>query len=71
MMMEYNSQRTEETTFILSLFEDKNEGYEVMRAQLSAAWGDRRTISLLPNVGILEWMTAQYKDCLLYTSYPI
>lgn len=62
MMMEYNSQRTEETTFILSLFEDKNEGYEVMRAQLSAAWGDRRTISLLPNVGILEWMTAQYKD---------
>lgn len=64
MMMEYNSQKTEDTTFILSLFENKNEGYEVMRAQLSAAWGDRRTISLLPNVGILEWMTAQYKDAI-------
>lgn len=61
-MMDCNTQKTEETTFILSLFEDKNGGYEAMRPQLSAAWGNRRTIPLISNVGILEWMTAQYKD---------
>lgn len=61
-MMESNTRTTEEATFILSLFEDKNKGYEAMRAQLSRTWGEKRTISLLPNVGILEWMTAQYKD---------
>ena len=60
-MMESNTQTTEETTFTLSLFEDKSAGYEAMRTQLSAAWGEKRTISLLSNVGILEWITAQYQ----------
>lgn len=52
-------QKTEEAMFILSLYEDLVQGFEVMRPQLVRLWGKERSISLVDNIRILEWLVVK------------
>ena len=52
-------QKTEEAMFILSLYEDLVRGFEVMRPQLVRLWGKERSISLVDNIRILEWLVVK------------
>ena len=45
--------------FILSLYEDLVQGFEVMRPQLVRLWGKERSISLVDNIRILEWLVVK------------
>ena len=46
--------RTEEALFVLSLFDDRERGYEVMHTQLSHLFTQNRTLSLVYDFGVLE-----------------
>ena len=52
-------QKTEEAMFVLSLYEDLKQGFEAMRPQLVRLWGKERSISLVDNIGILEWLVVK------------
>lgn len=48
--------RTEDLIFVLSIFEDFNEGYEIFKEQLKELIGNNNTLSIFDNVGIYEWL---------------
>ena len=48
--------QTEDALFVLSLFENEQEGYQVMHSQLIRLFGAERTFSLVDNFGIIEWL---------------
>lgn len=52
--------RTEEALFVLSLFDDPEDGYRAMRPQLIRLFGPDRTLSLEWNFGVLEWFIRIY-----------
>lgn len=52
--------RTEEAVFVLSLFDDREEGYRTMRPQLIRLFGQGRTFPLECNFGVLEWLIRFY-----------
>lgn len=52
--------QTEEAMFVLSLFDDREEGYRTMHSQLVELWGQMRTVSLIENRGLLEWLIRYY-----------
>lgn len=54
--------RTEEALFILSLFDDRERGYEVMHTQLSHLFTQNRTLSLVYDFGVLEWFIRFYAE---------
>ena len=58
--MEYT--KTEEALFVLSLFDDREEGYQVMHAQLLRLFGPERTMPLAFNCGVLEWFIRTYAE---------
>ena len=49
-------ERTEDLIFVLSIFEDFNEGYEIFKEQLKELIGNNNTLSIFDNVGIYEWL---------------
>ena len=54
--------KTEEALFVLSLFDDREEGYQVMHAQLLRLFGPERTMPLAFNCGVLEWFIRTYAE---------
>ena len=54
--------RTEEALFVLSLFDDRERGYEVMHTQLSHLFTQNRTLSLVYDFGVLEWFIRFYAE---------
>lgn len=52
--------KTEEALFVLSLFDDQEEGYRTMHSQLLRLLGKERTLSLPENCGVLEWLVQHY-----------
>lgn len=52
--------KTEEALFVLSLFDDPEEGYQAMHAQLLRLFGPGRTMPLVFNCGVLEWFIHMY-----------
>lgn len=52
--------RAEEALFILSLFDDREEGYRIMRDQIIRLLGQGSTFSLVENRGVLEWLIRYY-----------
>lgn len=52
---------TEEAVFVLSLYQNPEDGFEKMQTWLFPLWGKKRTISLLRNIGILEWLITVYQ----------
>lgn len=52
--------KTEEALFVLSLFDDQEEGYRTMHSQLLRLLGNERTLSLPENCGVLEWLVQHY-----------
>ena len=54
--------RTEEALFVLSLFDDRERGYEVMHTQLSYLFTQNRTLSLVYDFGVLEWFIRFYAE---------
>ena len=59
-----NYQLTEEAVFVLSLYPDKEEGFAKMQDQIGKLFGINRTIPLLKNVGIIEWMISVYQPAI-------
>lgn len=59
-----NYQLTEEAVFVLSLYPDKEEGFARMQDQIWKLFGINRTIPLLKNVGIIEWMISVYQPAI-------
>lgn len=53
---------TEEALFVLSLFDDTEAGYRIMRPQLARLFGAGRTISLGWDFGVLEWFIRLYAE---------
>lgn len=53
--------RTEDALFVLSLFDDREEGYQAMHSQLIRLFGPGRTISLVYDFGVLEWFIHFYE----------
>lgn len=54
--------RTEEALFVLSLFDDREHGYEVIHTQLSHLFTQNRTLSLVYDFGVLEWFIRFYAE---------
>lgn len=54
--------RTEEAVFVLSLFLSHTEGFQAMQSQLVHLLGEQRTFSLFQNIGMLEWLIAEYGE---------
>ena len=54
--------RTEEALFVLSLFDDREHGFEVMHTQLSHLFTQNRTLSLVYDFGVLEWFIRFYEE---------
>lgn len=54
--------RTEEALFVLSLFDDRERGYEVMHTQLSHLFTQNLTLSLVYDFGVLEWFIRFYAE---------
>lgn len=52
--------KTEDALFVLSLFDDQEEGYRTMHSQLLRLLGKERTLSLPENCGVLEWLVQHY-----------
>ena len=52
--------KTEEALFVLSLFDDQEEGYRTMHSQLFRLLEKERTLSLPENCGVLEWLVQHY-----------
>ena len=52
--------KTEDALFVLSLFDDQEEGYRTMHSQLLRLLGNERTLSLPENCGVLEWLVQHY-----------
>ncbi len=52
--------KTGEALFVLSLFDDQEEGYRTMHSQLLRLLGNERTLSLPENCGVLEWLVQHY-----------
>lgn len=55
-------QLTEEAIFVLSLYPNKEEGFAKMQDQLWKLFTKDRTIPLLQNVGVIEWMISEYQS---------
>lgn len=56
--------KTEEATFVLSLFSIKPEGYYALQPQLGRLWGVERSIPMIDNIGVLDWMIHAYEPCI-------
>ena len=57
--------KTEDAIFVLSLYDNSAQGFEVMFPQLVKLWGSERSISLIKNIGILEWLIVRYENVIL------
>lgn len=57
--------KTEDATFVLSLYDDLTQGFEVMFPHLVRLWGSERSISLIKNIGILEWLIVRCENIIL------
>lgn len=54
--------KTEEALFVLSLFDDLEEGYRLMRPQLIRLLTSERSLSIEDNFGIFEWFILQFSQ---------
>lgn len=54
-------QRTEDAMFVLSLFDPQEDEFPAMRPQIARLWGVDRTIPLLGNGRMLDWLLCNYK----------
>lgn len=52
----YKYEKTEEIIFILSIFEDFNEGFDIFKEQLKALIGNKKTLEVFNNMGIFNWL---------------
>ncbi len=48
--------KTEDVVFAISLFNDINNGFQVLQEQLESLIGKNRTISVMENAGIYNWI---------------
>lgn len=55
-------QRTEDAMFVLSLFDPQEDEFPAMRPQIARLWGVDRTIPLLGNGRMLDWLLCNYKQ---------
>lgn len=53
-------QRTEEALFVLSLYDDAEEGYQAMRSQLVRLFGNDHDFRLDANYGVMDWFIGRY-----------
>lgn len=53
-------QRTEDAMFVLSLFDPQEDEFPAMRPQIARLWGVDRTIPLLGNGRMLDWLLCNY-----------
>lgn len=53
--------QTEEAMFVISLFDPQEEEFAGMRPQIARLWGVDRTIPLLGNGRMLDWLLRNYK----------
>lgn len=54
-------QRTEDAMFVLSLFDPQEDEFPAMHPQIARLWGVDRTIPLLGNGRMLDWLLCNYK----------
>lgn len=62
-LKEYEYKKTEDLIFILSIFDDFKEGFDIFKDQLKELIGNKKTIEVFNNMGIYNW--------LIKTLYPI
>lgn len=55
-LKEYSYERTEELIFVLSIFEDFNEGFDIFKEQLKDLLGKNKTLEVFNNMGIFNWL---------------
>ncbi len=54
--------KTEEALFVLSLYEDRANGFAAMRPQMLRLWGPERSVSLFDNIRLLDWLISHYAE---------
>ena len=54
--------RTEEALFTLSILENKDEGFDIMRSQVARLLGIDRTVDVEKDIELFEWLIAQFLD---------
>lgn len=57
--------KTEEVLFVLSLFENKDKGFETLWPELVRWWGSDRTLPVVGNISILAWFIENYRGQIL------
>lgn len=62
-LKEYEYKKTEDLIFVLSIFDDFKEGFDIFKDQLKELIGNKKTIEIFNNMGIYNW--------LIKTLYPI
>lgn len=55
-LKEYKYEKTEEIVFILSIFEDFNEGFAILKEQLQELIGNKKNMEVFNNIGIFNWL---------------
>lgn len=55
-LKEYKYKRTEDIIFVLSIFEDFNEGFDIFKEQLKELIGSKKTLEVFDNIGIFNWL---------------
>jgi len=60
-MSECEYTKTEEAMLVMSLYMEQSEGFLKMQSQLFRLWDKDHTVSLIENIGMLEWLIAEYE----------
>ena len=55
-LKEYKYNKTEDLIFILSIFDDFKEGFDIFKEQLKGLIGKNKTIEVFNNMGIFKWL---------------
>jgi len=55
-LKEYKYDKTEDIIFVLSIFEDFKEGFDIFKEQLKELVGKKKTLELFNNMGIFNWL---------------